>query len=261
MGGGGNWEFQMYVNNRTNSFTKDGVLYIQPTLTSDALGEETVRSGMIDMWGSSPPDMCTGNAFYGCMRNAAASGNVNNPIMSARLRSHKAFGFKYGRFQVRAKMPKGDWIWPAIWLLPRHNYYGNWPASGEIDIVESRGNGPECQAGGVDTFGSTLHWGPGWPQDAWSKAHAEFKSKSGNLNDDFHIYELQWGTDGLKTLIDGTEVLHVPFDEDMFTKGGFDKNQHNPWENEKDKHAPFNQEFYIILNVAVGGTGGYFPEG
>ena len=59
-------------------------------------------------------------------------------------------------------MPKGDWIWPALWMLPKLNAYGKWPASGEIDICESRGNAPGYPAGGVDTFGSTLHWGPNW---------------------------------------------------------------------------------------------------
>lgn len=78
------------------------------------------------------------------MRNAAASGNYNNPIRSARLRTVNSFSAKYGRVVIRAKMPKGDWIWPAIWMLPKHAEYGSWPSSGEIDIVESRGNGPSC---------------------------------------------------------------------------------------------------------------------
>lgn len=63
-------------------------------------------------------------------------------------------------------MPRGDWIWPAIWMLPKNAEYGNWPASGEIDIVESRGN-PNCP-NGVHSFGSTLHWGPDWATDAWA---------------------------------------------------------------------------------------------
>jgi len=73
-------------------------------------------------------------------------------------------------------MPKGDWIWPAIWLLPAENAYGQWPASGEIDLLESRGNAPGCTAGGRDTFASTLHWGPGYPMNAYLKAHKEHKS-------------------------------------------------------------------------------------
>jgi beta-glucanase (GH16 family) len=52
----------------------------------------------------------------------------------------KAFNFVYGKVEVKAKMPLGDWLWPAIWMLPAEHVYGQWPASGEIDIVESRGN-------------------------------------------------------------------------------------------------------------------------
>ena len=97
MGGGGNWEFEVYNNNRTNSFVDDGVLYLQPTLTSDYLGEDGVRTGSLNLWGGTPADQCTSNAFYGCERNAAASGNYVNPITSARIRSVKSLNFKYGR--------------------------------------------------------------------------------------------------------------------------------------------------------------------
>lgn len=136
-------------------------------------------------------------------------------------------------------MPKGDWIWPAIWLLPKHNYYGNWPASGEIDLIESRGNGPECDAGGVDTFGSTLHYGPNYMYDAWDTAHAEHKHTA-NLNEDFHTYELEWTEEHIITRFDGTEVLNFPFDEDLWTKGKFPAGMTSPWAHESDKTAPFN---------------------
>jgi beta-glucanase (GH16 family) len=258
MGGGGNWEFEWYVNNRTNSFVKDGVLHLQPTLTADAIGEEAMKTGDINIWGNSPADMCTGNAFYGCERNAAGSGNYNNPIRSARVRSVNSFAFTYGKLQIRAKMPTGDWLWPAIWLLPKNNEFGNWPASGEIDLVESRGNA-NCD-GGVNSFASTLHFGPGWPYDAWDKAHAEYTHPS-SLGDDFHVYELEWTKDHIITRIDDTEVLNFPFDQDLFTKGGFDPNLDNPWQYETDLSAPFNREFYLIFNVAVGGTNDYFPDG
>ena len=110
----------------------------------------------------SPAELCTGPSFYGCERSAAASGNVINPIRSARLRTVKSFNFKFGRVEIKAKLPKGDWLWPAVWLLPTNNEFGPWPASGEIDILESRGNDPSYPVGGHDTFGSTLHWGTNW---------------------------------------------------------------------------------------------------
>jgi beta-glucanase (GH16 family) len=66
---------------------------------------------------------------------------------------------KYGRVEVVAKSADGDWLWPAIWMMPEDDVYGQWPASGEIDIMESRGNDVYYPGGGKDQFSSTLHWG------------------------------------------------------------------------------------------------------
>lgn len=167
LGGGGNWEFEWYVNNRTNSFVKDGVLYLKPTLTSDTIGADNMHTADVNIWGGSPADQCTGNNFYGCERNAQGSGNVINPIQSARVRTVNSFSTKYGRVEVKAQLPKGDWIWPAIWMLPKYNEYGQWPASGEIDIMESRGNSASYEIGGNNAFGSTLHWGPDYNNNAF----------------------------------------------------------------------------------------------
>ena len=102
MGGGGNWEFEWYTNNRTNSFVEDGVLHLQPTLTRDNLGDDTLHTGDVNLWGGKYSNECTSNAFYGCERNAAASGNVINPVQSARIRSAGKFSFKYGKIEVKA---------------------------------------------------------------------------------------------------------------------------------------------------------------
>ena len=115
------------------------MLHIRPTLTRDDIGDDAVRNGSQEIWGAQPANLCTGNAFYGCERNADF-GNVNNPVRSARIRTAESFSFTYGKVEVRAKLPRGDWLWPAIWMLPTDNQYGDWPASGEIDIMESRGN-------------------------------------------------------------------------------------------------------------------------
>lgn len=78
-------------------------------------------------------------------------------------------------------MPKGDWLWPAMWLLPKYHSYGDWPSSGEIDVMESRGNAnyPKC---GVNCYGSTLHWGPSAMANGWPKTHAEYTLPSGDFN-------------------------------------------------------------------------------
>ena len=80
MSGGGNWEFELYFNNRTNSFVKDGKLHLQPSLFSETVGEDTMKTGSYNLWGGAPADKCTSNAFWGCERSAGGSGNYLNPI-------------------------------------------------------------------------------------------------------------------------------------------------------------------------------------
>lgn len=218
--------------------------------------------GDVNIWGGSPADQCTMNAFYGCERNAAASGNYINPVRSARLRTVKSVNFQYGRVEVKAKLPRGDWLWPAIWMLPVHNEYGPWPASGEIDIMESRGNDASYPSGGVDKFSSTLHWGPDWAHNGYVKTHSEYKHTS-SLNDDFHVYGLFWDESGLYTYLDtpSNKVLTVDFTQQSFwQRGQFPASFANPWVGE-DNAAPFNREFHLVLNLAVGGTNSYFPDG
>ncbi|XP_048775138.2 beta-1,3-glucan-binding protein-like isoform X2 [Ostrea edulis] len=262
--GGGNWEFEYYTNNRSNSYTKDGKLFIKPTLTADHFGEHYLSSGVLDLWGSEPHSQCTSNQFFGCQRQGTPE-HIINPIQSARLRSDKAFNFKYGKMEVRAKMPKGDWIWPAIWLLPHRNAYGEWPASGEIDIVESRGNtnyhDEKGNSQGVDSFGSTLHFGPAYGFDPFEKAHGEMTLSSGTLNDDFHTWTLEWDENHIKVSFDGTEVMNAsPPPEGFWKLGELDKSHiDNPYRYANNKMAPFDQEFFIIMNVAVGGVG-FFPD-
>jgi hypothetical protein len=99
MGGGGNWEFQMYTHNKSNCYTRDGVLYMKPTLTSDRFSDEFLTSEILgfknipdkiyslsclDIFGGQPGNLCTMNSFYGCMRVGSPT-NIINPIMSSRL--------------------------------------------------------------------------------------------------------------------------------------------------------------------------------
>ncbi|OWF46553.1 Beta-1,3-glucan-binding protein [Mizuhopecten yessoensis] len=265
--GGGNWEFEYYLNNRSNSYVRDGVLYIKPTLTTDRFGPDSLTKGSLDLWGGTPGDTCTSAAFYGCKRDGTGTHPIN-PIQSARLRSSRGFSFKYGKIEVEAKMPAGDWIWPAIWMLPLRNAYGQWPASGEIDIVESRGNrhytAPDGTHKGVDSFGSTLHFGPSIldkSYDPWQTAHVEKTLSQGTLADDFHKYGVEWTEDHIKFLFDGQETLTVapPAQGGFWKHGNLDKTGfENPYRN-TSKIAPFDQKFYLIMNVAVGGVG-YFDD-
>ena len=262
LSGGGNWEFEAYLNNRSNSYVRDGVLYIKPTLMEDQIGVANLKGGFdMDIWGGSPADLCTQNQFYGCFRTSGAGGNYLNPIKSARIRTAESFFFRYGKVEVRAKLPRGDWLWPAIWMLPRYQQYGTWPASGEIDIMESRGNAPSYPPGGYNSFTSTLHWGPDYTHNNYEKTHA---TKTGvNLTADFHIYGFIWNETYMGTYFDDESnvVLSVPITQSFWSQTGL---KSPPWDNPwvgRGNNAPFDQEFYLIINLACGGTTGYFPDG
>lgn len=144
------------------------------------------------------PFRCTDAGDNGCVRNGNAK-TILNPIQSARIRTQQSFQFKYGTVEVVARNPRGDWLWPAIWLLPATSSYGIWPLSGEMDMMESRGN-PKLMQGnvniGVDQFATTLHWGPkvgGHSQDAWRKAHFAVENPNG-FDSGFHAYRMEWNT-------------------------------------------------------------------
>lgn len=262
LGGGGNWEFQYYTNNRSNSFVENGTLHIRPTLMAEEIGEAAVRGGFtLNIWGTQPADHCTGNAFFGCERCAGCGGNVLNPIKSARIRTAESFSFTYGKVEVRAKLPRGDWLWPAIWMLPTDNPYGGWPASGEIDIMESRGNPPSYTPGGYDTFGSTLHWGPHSTQNQYQRTTSR-RSGEDDYSADFHTYGLIWNETYIGTYLDveSNTVLSVPINQSFWEWGGWTSPWENPWRG-RGPTAPFDRRFYLIINLAVGGTNGYFPDG
>ncbi|EPB91375.1 hypothetical protein HMPREF1544_01696 [Mucor circinelloides 1006PhL] len=262
LSGGGNWEFQYYTNNRSNSFVEDGILYLKPTMTSATIGEEALKNGgRMNLYSGAPSEDCTDNSNYGCERTsgAAADGNYINPIQSARIRTIDSVTLKYGKVEVRARLPTGDWLWPAIWMLPKYSAYGSWPASGEIDILESKGN-PKYAHGNTSTIMSTLHWGPNTYQNKYMLTTEQLMAKRGSTwADDFHTYGLEWTKEGLRTYVDDDTILQVDFDKTSWQRGEFTKPTMNPWKG-GDISAPFDQEFYLIMNLAVGGVNGYWPE-
>lgn len=153
-------------------------------------------------------------------------------------------------------------IFTAIWLRPRYNWYGESIASGEIDVMESRGNKDLTLNGkniGTKQIGSTLHWGPDFQTNRYEKTHWEFNSDV-PLTDTFHLYEFSWEPDSIEFHIDGKLIGSLkPITEGGFWHmGNFSDVYENPWRS-GTKAAPFDQEFYLIINLAVGGIG-YFPD-
>ena len=129
--------------------------------------------------------------------------------------------------------------------------------------MESRGN-LDYQAGGCDSFSSTLHWGPFWPEDPYQLTHKDYQLPKGQtFNDEFHIFGLKWSANAISTYLDNETnvILNVTIDQSFWNRGGWNSSGlDNPWR-DGGLNAPFDQEFYLIFNLAVGGTGGYFPDG
>ncbi|XP_025116273.1 LOW QUALITY PROTEIN: beta-1,3-glucan-binding protein-like [Pomacea canaliculata] len=251
-----NWEFQVYTPEHANVFLQNGHLFLKPTLTiSDPrFNEHFLTTGTMDMtalWG-----VCTNSGNYGCTRE----GRNGMLPPSCQVKYHHTT-IRFGQVEVRARIPVGDWIWPAIWMMPRDSAYGTWPRSGEIDIMESRGNLNAHSGGvnhGVNEVSSTLHWGTAWDHNHYSLTHGEVRKSQGNFHTEFHTWKLDWTHDHIITSVDGQQVLRV-----VPPAGGFTELGHvtgSPWP-ANSKMAPFDHDFFLILNVAVGGTNGYFPDG
>lgn len=256
LSGGRASEFQWYVDHPDTSFSKNGNLHIRPRLTSDYFDEKFLSSGRVII----PLSECNNAAYSGCDKQGTFD-DIINPVRSARIRTIKSFSFKYGTLEVRAKLPAGDWLWPAIWLLPTRNLYGSWPNSGEIDLMESRGNRKLFASGtnvGIEQVASTLHFGPRTDINGWKTAHYQMNNKS-TYSHDFHTYKLVWTPKFIIFFIDGFKIGTVMVGDGFWARGGFESSGlPNLWA-KASSSAPFDQEFHIILNVAVGGTG-YFND-
>jgi beta-glucanase (GH16 family) len=257
LSGMGNGEFQYYTDSPKNSYINNQTLFLKPTLTVDEFGQSMVNGGTLDLG-----KKCTSNFPYGCSKISDGQ-TIINPITSAKLSTINSVSINRGRVEVVAKLPTGDWLWPAIWLLPRDSVYGQWPKSGEIDIMESYGNRATLNSAyGSNMVGSTLHWGPTFPLNSWNRTH-EMSSLKDNIDyaKGFHTYGLLWTRDRMITYIDDPRniIMNIPL-HDFFTLGQFPNSVPNPWTN-GSKAAPFDQEFYLMINLAVGGTASYFPDG
>jgi len=199
--GGGNNELQYYTARANNSFIENGNLVIQAL-------EETFTG----------PD---GTRNY----------------TSARMRTLNKGDWTYGRFEARMKLPYGQGLWPAFWMLPTDWVYGGWAASGEIDIMEIVGHEPNVLHG-------TIHYHGEWPNNWYSGG--SYTLPSGDFSDDFHVFAIEWEEGEIRWYVDG--ILYS-------TKTSWDTTDGAPFP------APFDERFHILLNVAVGGNWPGSPDG
>lgn len=158
--------------------------------------------------------------------------NGKDYYTSGKIKTQNKKDFTYGKIVARAKVPEGQGLWPAIWMMPTdESYYGQWPKCGEIDIMEVLGSS-------TDTAYGTIHYG---------EPHAEQQGTvvldSGTFASDFHDYSVEWEPGEIRWYIDDELYLTV---NDWFTAVS--------GEDEKPYPAPFDQSFFVQLNLAVGGT-------
>ena len=151
------------------------------------------------------------------------------PFTSTKIISRDKGDWLYGRFEVKARLPRGKGTWPAIWMLPTDWKYGGWPASGEIDIMEHVGYDPGVIHGTIHT-------------EAYN--HIKQTQKEGKITipdaqDAFHVYTVDWRKNQMDFYVD-------------------DKLYHTIVRDPKDDYKgwPFDQRFYLIMNIAVGGNWG-----
>ncbi|TWU36079.1 glycoside hydrolase family 16 protein [Novipirellula artificiosorum] len=169
-----------------------------------------------------------GSLILEAHRDHAGVSGTEREYSSGRVRTKRRGDWKYGRVEVRAKLPRGAGIWPAIWMLPTEETYGGWAASGEIDIMEMRGQQPETVLG-------TLHYGPAWPNNVHTGD--SYTLPQGSFADDYHTFAVDWSKGKIEWRVDGH--LYQTQTKWNSSAAGFP--------------APFDQSFHLLLNLAVGG--------
>jgi beta-glucanase (GH16 family) len=171
-----------------------------------------------------------GNLVITAMQGSVTcSDGSSNNYTSARLKTQGLFSQAYGRFEARIKIPKGQGMWPAFWMLGNNITSIGWPACGEIDIMENIGKEPGTVHGSLHGAGTTSRT---------SDASAAFSLPAGqNFADDFHIYAVEWQPGTISFFVDSNSYETVT--QSQWPSGG-------TWE--------FDHPFFIILNVAVGGV-------
>ncbi|MCL9770056.1 glycoside hydrolase family 16 protein [Flavobacterium sp. HXWNR69] len=149
-----------------------------------------------------------------------------NKYTSTRITTKNKQEFKYGRVEARAKLPQGKGIWPAFWMLGANISDVGWPKCGEIDILEYVGKEPNF-------IYTTLH-----TNDSHGNSKNSKKTKIDSIEEGFHVYAVDWNEQKMEFYVD--DLLVYTFQPQVYNE--------NIW--------PFDQKFFIILNMAIGGNFG-----
>jgi len=204
-----------------------------------------VANWTIDI-GDGCPNLCGwGNnelEYYRAQNVAVTGGNLvltarneyygGRWFTSGKVHSRNKQTFLYGRIEMRAKIPTGGGMWPAFWMMPQDDAYGGWAASGELDIMES--------VNSTTSITGVIHFGGTWPNN--TSSGGSYSPGGINFADDFHVYAVEWEPDQIRWYVDGV-LFSTKYAWQWYSDGA-----------PGDPDAPFDQDFYIILNAAVGGN-------
>lgn len=261
-----NGAFELTTGGDENVFIRDGQLIIKPTVQNASYIESTSVTNL------TRDGTCTARTSDDCVLSAnVTAGEIVQPVKSGRISTKNFAVIRYGRIDIEAKLAAGDWILSQIMMLPAEDYYGPWPASGEVDIGMVRGNNYSYGNGqGNQLLQSSLHWGPDSTTDRWQTTTGARDAWHSTYHDKFHTFGVEWTEKYLFTWVDSrlAQVAYVRFNHDFFKFGGYGATYENgsrlldPWEGKGTSHStPFDRPFYLVLAVTVGGTSGWFGDG
>ncbi len=201
-----------------------------------------------EFWGNNEQQYYTRDAVsveYGNLVITAARRDMPNGrrFSSARITTRDRYSFTYGYAEIRMQTPAITGMWPAFWALPQplnqsstNNVYGGWPASGEIDIMEAKGREQ-------NVAGTTLHFGPANP-GSWQSVYRWKDTVLSSSTEEWHTYGLEWTADYMAWWIDDEQVFRLESRE-WYTQAV--RKAEKP-------AAPFDVDFYLLVNLAVGGN-------
>ncbi|XP_045462189.1 uncharacterized protein LOC123672218 [Harmonia axyridis] len=244
------YEFVIYTSKPEVLKVADGRLLIKPVLSSSLFGRDFETSPEVYNLGSS----CTGKlGTSDCYHQASDSYLIKPPVASAQITTKSSFNFLYGKIEVKAKLPKGDWIYPELYLNPKNEEYGENFQSGQIRIAFLPGN---------SEFSKVVYGGCILGTSNGGRTYGmKTIRRTNSWSDDFHRFGVEWSNEKITLSVNDNIYGHI-----YPPQGGFASLESqlglencDRWRNSHSGMAPFDKEMYITIGVGVGGYS--FPDG
>ncbi|XP_037820290.1 gram-negative bacteria-binding protein 3-like [Lucilia sericata] len=246
------YEFNMYLDDVSDVLQVDGgMLTIKPKPTSQHYHADVLKKTF------SLGSKCTGKLDTDECVFHPKTQNKLNPLITAQITTKGKFSFKYGKVEIKAKMPGAMWVYPQLWLEPsKHTYGTSEYHSGQMRVAHTIANGEEVMLHG----GLLLNANEPWR----SAKMCEYQFKQLNLTHDFHLYELIWTPDSITVAVDGQEYCCIKITDDKQAfKNLHLNNQYLPNQdllNAGSNWAPFDEEFHLTLGYGIGGNNVFKDE-